>query len=127
MLCLLSPLHFNPGSGSLQHKVRLDVALDKGQNKVDSGTEIRDGRYPHLPNFNLFTNSVCVSYLIEISVSGLLNSRCIFYIFEPKFWVQYVTSNISIINISLTCSQCFSFINEQYVLNCSVVPLLTIR
>ena len=46
----------------------LDVILDKGQNKVDSGTEIRDGEYPLLPSLNLFTNSVCVSYLISISL-----------------------------------------------------------
>ena len=44
----------------------LDVVLDKGQNKVDSGTEIRDGGYPLLSSLILFTNIVCGSYLIEI-------------------------------------------------------------
>ena len=42
----------------------LDAILDKDQNKVDSGTEIRDGGYPLLPILNLFTNSVCLSDLI---------------------------------------------------------------
>ena len=46
----------------------LDVILDKGQNKVDSGTDIRDGDYLLFPCLNLFTNSVCVSYLILISL-----------------------------------------------------------
>ena len=47
---------------------RLDVLLDKGQNKVDSGAEIRDGGYPLLPWLYLFWNSVCASYPIYISL-----------------------------------------------------------
>ena len=57
----------------------LDVVLNKGQNKVDSGAEIRDGGYPLLPRLNQFRNSVCIVSDLNFTVSGLLNSRCIVF------------------------------------------------
>ena len=72
--------------------------LDKGQNKVDSGAEIRDGGYPLLPWLNQFRNSVCV-YRIRSKFHCIWAFKfkvyCILQFLDQNYGCKILTSNMS--------------------------------